>query len=302
MTNLGGLALVLVAGCTGAQAAGPAGPHGQSRSMDISKAGLPYKVLRAHGGAEVPVEEFYAALAAADAVCIGETHTNPHHHWLQLEILERLSKDGGSGALGMEMFQRPFQGVLDDHAAGKIDETAMLSRTGWKERWGYDWSLYQPMVRLAVDRKLALLALNAARELTKKVAHDGLESLSPDDRKQLPELDLGNADHKAFFTEATSGHEMPQANMDNFYTAQVIWDETMAETASAWLAGAPGRKIIVLAGEGHCIDPAIPGRMRRRGVPTTVAVQPVLDDGSSAVADALVTPRVDFLVVLDATP
>jgi hypothetical protein len=44
-----------------------------------------------------------------------------------------------------------------------------------------------------------LIALNAPKELTKKVAHHGLASLTPDERAQVPELDLKDAAHRAWF-------------------------------------------------------------------------------------------------------
>src|SRR5690606_8109422 len=102
-------------------------------------------------------------------------------------------------ALGMEMFQRPFQGVLDDFAAGRIDEAALLARAGWKERWGYDFGLYRPMVTLAVERGMALLGLNVSKELRKKYARGGMEGLTPDERSRMPDMDLDDQAHKAWF-------------------------------------------------------------------------------------------------------
>ena len=62
-------------------------------------------------------------------MCVGEEHPNPHHHWLQLhvvrELIQRLPR-GARLALAMEMFQRPFQGVLDDYAARRIDAAALI--------------------------------------------------------------------------------------------------------------------------------------------------------------------------------
>ena len=44
-----------------------------------------------------------------------------------------------------------------------------------------------------------LLALNASRELTKKVSRQGLEALTPDERAQVPELKLDDVRHRAWF-------------------------------------------------------------------------------------------------------
>jgi uncharacterized iron-regulated protein len=279
------------------------GHGGRGRGMDIRKAAMPFRVLEARGGKEVSEDAFFTALAGADAVCLGEQHNNPHHHWVQLMVVEKLSAAAGERAfaVGFEMFQTPFQGVLDDYAAGRIDEGQLLARSGWEERWGYDFAFYRPILEVAVAASRPLLALNAPKELTGKVGKGGLAGLSPEEKKRLPELDLADEEHKAWFQQATEGHGGPAEVFDNFYAAQVIWDETMAERAATWLAAQKGpRQVAILAGTGHCFDAAIPKRLARRGVGKVISVQAVLDDGGSAVADLLAAPENDFLVVLDA--
>ena len=65
-----------------------------------------------------------------------------------------------------------------------------------------------------------------------------------------------------------SPHGMAGAT-ERFYTAQVIWDETMAEGAAAWLGDAR-RQVMVIAGNGHCHQSAIPSRVKRRKAGTTM--------------------------------
>src|SRR5437879_4467229 len=110
----------------------------------IEAAALPYQVLDARTGHQVDDAAFWTKLATMRAVCVGEEHPNPHHHWVQLEVVRHLVKAWPQLALGMEMFQRPFQGVLDDFAAKRITDDALRSRTGWEERWGYDFNFYAP--------------------------------------------------------------------------------------------------------------------------------------------------------------
>ncbi len=272
---------------------------------------------------------FWTALAGARAVCVGEEHTNPHHHWVQLEVVKHLAAQPRL-ALGMEMFQRPFQAVLDDYAAGKVDAAALRSRSGYADRWGYDWGFYAPTIAAVVATKGALLALNAPRELTKKVVHHGLDSLTPEEKAQVPELNLKDAAHRAWFDTLMedmgggAAHASPPApttapvasphhsdadgsgdaaapsmpSPDAIYTVQVIWDETMADTSAKWLAANPQGHLVILAGGGHCHDSAIVNRLKRRGVKDVVSVKTVVDDGEGALAEALVKPINDYLVVL----
>jgi len=316
-------AAISVVGCGGAYGAKPAKPTPPAGG--IENAALPYHVLDARTGRQLDPGMFWTELAKARAVCIGEDHTNPHHHWVQLEIVRELAKRSGGApfALGLEMVQRPFQGPLDDYAAKRIDAAALRTRVGWAERWGYDWGFYGPTLDAAVGAGAKLLAANAAKELTKKVVKKGLAALTPEEKAQVPELVLDDATHRAWFDELmedmggahahTTGPkdenapaapatpqpgdvpEMPSA--ERIYTVQVIWDETMADVTAKWLAATPNGHAVILAGNGHCHDSAIVKRLERRGVGDVVSVRPVIDvDGG--VAEALVKPINDFVVVL----
>jgi uncharacterized iron-regulated protein len=332
-------------GCGGRYGGAPV-ERPQPGKRGIEAAALPYQIVDARTGKSVDEPAFWARLAAARAVCVGEEHPNPHHHWMQLHVVRELIKrlpPGTRLALAMEMFQRPFQGVLDDYAAHRIDDAQLRSRSGYEDRWGYDYGFYGPTIDAAVGAGAQLLAANAPKELTKKVVHHGLESLTPEEKAAMPQLKLDDRVHRAWFdalmedmggTSAHSqskpqedggdhdpaskpaseppakpvpqhgggdgGDEMPSA--DRVYTVQVIWDETMADTAARWLAQHPGGHVIVLAGNGHCHDSAIVSRMKRRGVADAISVRGVIDDGEGAVGEALARPINDFLVVLQLPP
>jgi uncharacterized iron-regulated protein len=316
-----GLALVVL-GCGGRYGGTPLSrPTGPKAGIEA--AALPYEVVDARTSHQVEPAAFWSRVAQARAVCVGEDHNNPHHHWFQLEVVKRIAKAMAPGdklALGMEMVQRPFQGVLDDYAAKRIDAAALRSRTGWEERWGFDFDFYGPTIDAAVAAGAHLIALNAPKELTKKVSHKGLEALTPEERAQVPELRLDDAAHRAWFDAlmeemgGTSAHatnkggdqppdpdskpmpEMPSA--DRIYTVQVIWDESMAEGAAKWLAATPNGHIVILAGNGHCHDSAIVNRIKRRGIADVISLRAVVDDGQGGVAEVLAKPINDFVVVL----
>jgi uncharacterized iron-regulated protein len=310
---------VVLAGCAGRYGGKPLS-KGKPPSGGIEGAALPYQILDARTGRQIETTQFWVQLGQARAVCVGEDHSNPHHHWAQLEIVKQLAAKKPANerlALGLEMVQRPFQGVLDDFAAKRIDAAALRARVGWEERWGYDWGFYGPTLDAAIAAGAQLLALNAARELTKKVSRKGIDTLTPEERAQVPELDLEDAKHRAWFdalmdsmggsaahskkpdaeAPAESPHDAPppMPSAEQIYTVQVIWDESMADGATKWLTANPTGKVIILAGNGHCHDSAIVGRIKRRGVTQVVSVRPVLDTDSSEV---LAQPMNDYAFVL----
>jgi uncharacterized iron-regulated protein len=336
------LAAVALAGCGG-------GLRSASPARGVEAAGLPFVVLDGRSGRELPAAELWTWLRDARAVCAGEQHPSPHDHWAQLQILDHVSAPAaGTLALGLEMVQRPFQGVLDDWSAGRIDDATLLARTGWQDRWGFDFALYRPMLALARQRQAVLLALNAPSELVKRIAKGGVDGLAADDRARLPALVLDDARHRAWFdrvmasmgedhgdphaqppppaadathapaadaapappadaahqptppADAAHAHVHHRAAMpsaDAIYAAQVLWDESMADGAARWLAAGGGR-VVILAGNGHCHDSAIVGRLTRRGVAPVVSVRPIVDDGAGNVADAIAEGIHDYLFVM----
>lgn len=313
---------VLLVGCAGRYGGKPS-EKAKAPAGGIEAAGLPYQIVDARTGRQVETAQFFARLGEARAVCVGEDHSNPHHHWAQLEIVKQLVAKKAPGAerfaLGLEMVQRPFQGVLDDYDAKRIDAAALRARVGWEDRWGYDYGFYGPTLDATVAAGGQLLALNAPRELTKKVSRKGLDTLTAEERAQLPELDLKDARHRAWFDAlmdsmgGTAAHAKkpdteepaeaeksphdapPMPSADQIYAVQVIWDESMADGAAKWLAANPTGHIVILAGNGHCHDSAIVGRIKRRGVPQVVSVRPVLDTDASEV---LAQPVNDYAFVL----
>jgi uncharacterized iron-regulated protein len=304
---------LLEAGCPGKYTApkAPAGTgndHAVGALKGVENAALPYAIVDGRTGKAVSETELWTALASARAVCVGEEHPNPHHHWAQLTIVgEATEKLAGKRlALGMEMVQSPFQGVLDDWSAQKIDEAALLSRTGWADRWGYDFGLYRPILERARRGGMALVALNAPRELVQAVSHKGVDGLTPDEKAKLPPLVLDDAQHRAWFDKIMSGMgegghgdtaEMDELNPDNIYAAQVVWDESMAENTRHWL-GAGGDTMVIIAGNGHCHDSAIIRRLVRRGGGPAVSIRPIIDDGEGNVAEALAEAQNDYLFVM----
>lgn len=330
--------------------------------LKVEEAGLPFYILRADDGREIAPADFFDELKNAQAICVGESHDNPHHHWAQLEIVKVIAEDGSAFGIGMEMFQRPFQGVLDDFTEGKIDEATLLSRTDWKRRWTYDWEFYAPMARVTAAHGGSIRALNISKELKDAWKKEGLEGLPPADRAKIPELDLDDEQHRTWFRslmesmsekhgtdakgdsgtdaeagghalydggpEGTEHSEAPVAEpaepgghpaahaagseeqseaaeepagdfIDQIYPVQVLWDETMADTAAKWLLAQADRRLVIIAGHGHCHESAIIRRMRRRGITSVISVRPVVDTGKGEVADLLSAPVHSFLLVME---
>ena len=209
-----------------------------------------------------------------DVIYLGENHDNQQHHARQLEIVRQLQQDANERqlAIALEMFQRPFQPILNRYLAQEIGEAELRKQTEYDTRWGFDWEYYAPILRYAKQQQIPLIALNTPEEITNKVAINGINSLNGHDFRYIPplkDIELENDRYKQDLKEIYLQHvENGQGNskdFDNFFAAQVLWDETMAEAIALYYQNHPKSQIVVLVGKAHAIDDyAIPNRVKRR--------------------------------------
>jgi aminopeptidase N len=201
-------------------------------------------------------------------IYIGEAHDRYSHHIMELEIIRHLHEKGKKIAIGMEMFQRPFQKMVDDYVEGRIDEKAFLKGTEYFKRWGFDYQLYRPILLFARVERIPVIALNQRQEIVGKVFRSGLESLSDQERPSLPaQMDFSDVAYRERLKKVFQAHEGFQpGQLDFFYQAQVLWDETMAESVDQFLRAHPDHQMVVLAGAEHlAFGSGIPKRTARRG-------------------------------------
>ncbi|MGB3291696.1 MAG: ChaN family lipoprotein, partial [Phormidesmis sp.] len=229
---------------------------GSNRAITQATPPLPCARQIAQGTGEPPAQaDVLQAIASAQVVYLAETHTDEADHAAQLAIVQAL-REQGDIAIALEMFQRPFQPALEAYLAGRLTEEALVAESEYDTRWGYDWEFYAPILRYAKANQIPLIALNTPAEVTRQVATAGLESLTGELLEYIPPVADINTDDQAYrdwISEIFSSHggagHSPE--LDNFFAAQVLWDETMADGIARQLAADPDRQVIVLVGEGH---------------------------------------------------
>ncbi len=211
--------------------------------------------------------EVIVAVADKKIIYVGENHDQFSNHVMELEVIQELQRRGKTIAIGMEMFQRPFQKFMDEYVEGKIDEREFLKGTQYFKRWGFDYQLYRPILLFARSEKIPVVALNQTQEIVDKVFRNGINSLPEEERKSLPkDMDFSDEAYKKRLKKVFQEHEHFGAkNFDFFYQAQILWDETMAETIDQFLKNHSADQMIILAGNGHlAYGSGIPKRTERR--------------------------------------
>lgn len=210
-------------------------------------------------------------LETSKVIYLGETHDSEADHQAQLALLKALYEKNPKLAIGMEMFQRPFQPELDRYLAGTSTEEMLRESTEFDRRWGFPWKFYAPILAFAKAHQLPVIALNTPSEVTRKVARQGLNSLTTEEKRDIPpiaEIRLAPDRYRDRLRNIFDSFHHGKGNnrgFERFFQAQVLWDETMADAISQFLQNNPDRQIIVLAGQGHVMyGDGIPNRVARR--------------------------------------
>jgi uncharacterized iron-regulated protein len=197
-------------------------------------------------------------------IFVGENHTNPAHHAIQQKIIEAVFKNTPSMRVGMEMFDRSYQQVLDLWSAGVLDEETFLRKVHWYANWRYDFTLYRDILLFLKQNRIKIVALNIPTYIPARIRVGGIENLSDLDRQYLPkEIDTSNTEHRDYARKVFDQHNFnSNVRFDDFYLAQCVWDEVMAESVAANLGP---KRVVVLAGNGHIqYRYGIPDRTYRR--------------------------------------
>lgn len=240
------------------------------------------------------------ALADKRVVFVGEIHNRYEHHLTQLEIIRQLHAIHPRLAIGMEVFQQPFQRYLDDYIAGKLSERELLRDSEYYQRWRFDFRLYAPILRFAREHQLPVIALNLPAELTKRAGQVGIEGLSEAQRAAIPDdIDRSDAAYEARLRDVFDQHpHRDDQSFDRFLDVQLLWDEGMAERAARYLEAHPDYHLVVLAGGGHlAYGSGIPHRLERRQPVETAIVLNSWDGGDlhPELADFLLFPEQQHL-------
>ncbi len=198
------------------------------------------------------------ALAKRGVVLLGESHDQPEHHRWQLYTITALFSHRSDMVLGFEMFPRRVQPVLDRWSKGELSESDFLREVDWAQIWGFAAELYLPLFNFSRTHRLPMLALNIDRATNRRVAAQGLASVSSTEREGVGDPVPASSFYRDRLFEWFKKH--PAAGQDaraaserfeRFVCAQQFWDRAMAEAIAGARRDARRPLIVGVMGSGH---------------------------------------------------
>jgi uncharacterized iron-regulated protein len=214
-------------------------------------------------------------------VLLGEVHDNPDGHHLRTEALARAIQAGWRPIIAMEQFDRERQRDLDK-AMQSCSDAACVINLASSDKSGWNWDFYQPIIELALQYRLPLIAANLSRGDARRVMAEGMATVFPPAVLQemrilgrLPPDLLERQIH-----EVVQGHcgMLPTSMHQGMATAQIARDammawqirQALADTSSAGQgSGKTMRPLVLLAGNGHVRkDQGVPRWLNQRDLLT----------------------------------
>lgn len=181
-------------------------------------------------GNEISASEMLDLLPSADAVLFGELHDNPIAHWLEMEVLQTLAAQERTVILGMEMFERDQQQVLDELQEGLFELKKLEDYTRIWPNYATD---YKPLIKYALEHKIKIVASNIPRRYASYVFYEGRDALYEQNipGEWLPPSDFIIDTTLSSYAEVLKmGAQMGGHDSENFLAAQAIKDATMAQS------------------------------------------------------------------------
>ena len=214
-----------------------------------------FRVFDGKGNAAT-LDEIINAIGAADAVFLGELHDDAVGHSVQHQIFKRATDrylPTRKTALSLEMFERDVQIVVDEYAAGLISEAHFLTSS---RAWGNYKTDYRPLVELAKEKRIPLIAANAPRRYVNMVSRNGRSALGPlskPARKWLAPLPYAEPSERYSnkFKALMGPSAEARMGLDNILSSQALWDATMAHSIAQFLKKNSGGLVIHLNGGFH---------------------------------------------------
>ena len=203
-------------------------------------------------------------------VLLGEVHDNAELQRQRWAVLRDALRSGWRPAFAMEQFDIDRQADIERARRARPRDVAHLIATATPAPSGWDWDLYRPVIALALEHGLPLLAANLPPPLARRlVEHDAVAVFGAARARELalvgPDAVVIDAAWQAAQQhEIDVGHcgVLPPALLPGMARAQFARDAVMADV----LQRHAGRGIVLLAGNGHVRkDLGVPRWLRGSG-------------------------------------
>lgn len=211
------------------------------------------------------------SLQDARYLLLGEVHDNSTHHRIRRDLIAALIRAGRRPAIAMEQFDREQQPAIDRALAEAPRDAERLRVVSSFNDQGWSWPDYAPIISLALDAGLPLLAANLSRDQAFRIATSNASAILGERSVKSLGLDkpLPPAAQRKLERVIDDGHcgKAPATILPGMIAAQRARDAVMAQI----IAKHAETGAVLVAGNGHVRrDFGVPFYLQAQPVPTTI--------------------------------
>lgn len=198
----------------------------------------------------IDVKALANKLQDVDVVFIGEYHGNHASHLLQAQLQSALFVQNPNQVLSMEQFTTDKQAVLDAYLDDEIGEKVLIKQAN---AWPNYVGSYRPLIEFSKRHFLPVYAANAPIKHVRCVGREGefyLDKYKQDEflpRQPFLNDDAYEEKFMSFMMTVSNSSRNPKQS----YSAQLLRDNSMAETILSALKNHPKSQVIHLNGAFH---------------------------------------------------
>ena len=187
-----------------------------------------YRIIDKSGD-QISFEEMIDSLKNVRVVFFGEIHNQPICHWLTLEIIKERYNNNPNLQVGMEMFEKDQQRVIDEMEEG-IFQASKLSQ--YTRTWNNYKTDYEPVIEYCMTNGIDVHATNIPRQYASFVFSNGIDSLYTLDipASYIPKKRMPIDTQQISYAEISKMASQMGHGKGYLLEAQAIKDMTMAET------------------------------------------------------------------------
>jgi uncharacterized iron-regulated protein len=195
-----------------------------------------YRIFDGKGN-PATMEQILTRIGENDVVFLGEQHDDSVGHSLEFDIFKAAVEKYGANrkvSLSLEMFEKDIQVVVNEYLSGMISEKKFLDDS---RPWGNYKTDYRPLVELAKEKKLDVIAANSPRRYVNMVSRNGRDSLndlSKEAKSWLPPLPYfePSTAYSDKFKLLMGPSPEAQQGIDKILASQSLWDAGMSYSIS----------------------------------------------------------------------
>ncbi|MEO8333308.1 MAG: ChaN family lipoprotein [Gallionella sp.] len=184
----------------------------------------------------------------SNVLLLGEVHDNVLHHELQQKLLQARIDSGAKPALMMEQIDASSQPALDQALAG-IKRDDVLSNVNILVKFT-DWQLYSPLLAIAVDNRLPIIAANIPNQQLQPVIWKGYAAYDANELKRLAVEAVWSDNRQKFLSMNMGGAHCGQLKdelREGLTRSQRLKDALMVDSAVSSIS----RGVVALIGSSH---------------------------------------------------